>query len=137
MDIHQWQVIFLHFGRYLDEFEEYENYQKQDIRNGVNVGREFSEPHMAIVLSPNTLCKGDTILVVPITNYTEGDENHWDKIVLEKEEHRFLHKKSSIHLSGIRNVSKQRIYKSILPYIRKSLQKEIKRKLCSMLIVSP
>jgi len=31
---------------------------------------------MAIVLFPTTLCKGDTILVVPITNYTLNDEKH-------------------------------------------------------------
>ena len=54
---------------------------------------------MAIVLFPTTLCKGDTILVVPITNYTLNDEKHWDKIVLDN--YNFLHKKTK---TGIRVV---------------------------------
>ena len=84
---------------------------------------------MAIVLFPTTLCKGDTILVVPITNYTLNDEKHWDKIVLDN--YNFLHKKSSLHLSAIRNISKKRIIKEIRPYISKSIQRDIKNKLCS------
>ena len=132
-NIHQWQVILLHFGEYLDKFDTENSYCKDDLKNGVNVGREFSEPHMAIVLSPNALCKGDTVLVVPITEYTNGDERHWDKVVLEKDRYDFLYKKSSIHLSAIRNVSKKRITKEIRPYISKYLQKEIKRKICNML----
>ena len=97
----------------MDLFKDDKTYKKTDFINGVNVGREFSEPHMAIVLSPNPLCKGDTILVVPITNYTPNDENHWDKIVLDENKYNFLHKKSSIYLSAIRNISKKHIIKEI------------------------
>ncbi|SFP99738.1 type II toxin-antitoxin system PemK/MazF family toxin [Hydrogenimonas thermophila] len=131
--IHQWQVILLHFGEYLDKFDTESSYCKDDLKNGVNIGREFSEPHMAIVLSPNALCKGDTVLVVPITEYTNGDERHWDKVVLRKSKHSFLHKDSSVHLSAIRNISKKRIIKSILSHINKDVKKEIKDKICSML----
>jgi len=130
-EIHQWQLLLVHFGDYLDLFEDDKTYKKTDFINGVNIGREFSEPHMAIVLSPNPLCKGDTILVVPITNYTPNDENHWDKIVLDENKYNFLRKKSSIHLSAIRNISKKRIIKEVRAYIPKSLQRSIKNKLCS------
>jgi mRNA-degrading endonuclease toxin of MazEF toxin-antitoxin module len=129
IEIHQWQLLLIHFGDYLDLFETEKNYKKENFSNGINLGREFSEPHMAIVLSPTPLCKGDTILVVPITNYTLNDEKHWDKIVLDN--YNFLHKKSSIHLSAIRNISKKRIIKEIRPYISKSIQRDIKNKLCS------
>jgi mRNA-degrading endonuclease toxin of MazEF toxin-antitoxin module len=131
MDYHQWQVVFIHFGDYLEEFEEGRVYTKADFPYGVNVGREFSKPHMAIILSPNPLCRGDTILVAPITKYTPGDEERWDKIVLEKERESFLEKKSSIHLSAIRVVSKQRILRPIFPYIHKSTQREIKKRITS------
>jgi len=130
MDFHQWQVIFADFGRCWDLLPEGE-YSKEELKEGVNVGREFSDPHMAIVLSPNPLCKGDTILVVPITKYTEGDERHWDKIVLEPEENNFLRKKSAIHLSAIRAISKQRVRKEIRPYISKKIQRQIRDRLCS------
>ena len=56
-EIHQWQLLLVHFGDYLDLFEDDKTYKKTDFINGVNIGREFSEPHMAIVLSPNPLCK--------------------------------------------------------------------------------
>ena len=91
IEIHQWQLLLIHFGDYLDLFETEKNYKKENFSNGINLGREFSEPHMAIVLSPTPLCKGDTILVVPITNYTLNDEKHWDKIVLDN--YNFLHKR--------------------------------------------
>jgi len=54
-EIHQWQLLLIHFGDYLDLFKEEKIYKKSDFQNGINVGREFSEPHMAIVLSPNPL----------------------------------------------------------------------------------
>jgi hypothetical protein len=103
---------------------------------------------MGIILSPNPLCKGDTLLVVPITNYTPGDEHRWDKIVVhprrseeqrrECEEKRllcepFLQKKSSIHLSAIRMISKRRIIRSIYPYITKKCQREIGVRIASFL----
>jgi len=131
MNTHQWQLLLVHFGDYFDLLKEEENYKKEDLANGINIGREFSEPHMVIVLSPNPLCKGDTILVVPITNYTNNDENHWDKIVLEQNNYDFLRKKSSIHLSAIRAISKKRIIKEVRKYIPKSMQRSIKNKLCS------
>ncbi|MEO1941723.1 MAG: hypothetical protein ABGW77_02390 [Campylobacterales bacterium] len=149
-DYHQWQVIFVHFGFYWEELEE-RLYTKEELKNGVNVGREFSEPHMAIILSPNPLCKGDTLLVVPITNYTDGDEYRWDKIVIHpkrSEEQKvacgekrllcepFLQKKSSIHLSAIRMISKRRIICSIYPYITKRCQREIGTRVASFLGIS-
>jgi len=132
MEFHQWQVIFVDFGVYWEKLEE-RDYSKEELKMGINVGREFSNPHMAIVLSPNPLCRGDTILVVPITHYTIGDERHWDKIVLEPEENSFLKKRSAIHLSAIRGISKLRIIKEIRPYISKRIQREIKQRLISFL----
>ena len=38
---------------------------------------------------------------------------------------------SSIYLPAIRNISKKRIIKEIRPYISKSIQRDIKNKLCS------
>ena len=56
-EIHQWQLLLIHFGDYLALFEYEKIYKKTDFINGVNIERKFSEPHMAIVLSPNPLCK--------------------------------------------------------------------------------
>ena len=129
MNIHQWQLLYIDFGNYFDEFDINKNYKLENFQKGINLGREFSEPHLGIVISPSPLCKGDTFLIVPITNYTLNDEKHWDKIVIEH--YNFLHKKSAIHLSAIRGISKIRVKKVIREYIPKSLQKQIKNKLCS------
>ena len=129
----QWELIFVEFGEYIDKYNPNTTYNKTDFSEGVNLGREFSEPHMAIVISPVQLNKGNTVIVVPITNYTLGDERHWDKIVLRKTNFDFLSKDSSVHVGAIRSVSKDRISHMIRPFIHRDVQKEIKKKLCSFI----
>ena len=131
MNYNQWELVFVEFGEYIDLYEDDKDYVKADFSEGVNLGNEFSQPHMAIVFSPNVLNKGGNIIVVPITNFTPGDDRHWDKIVLEKEDYDFLSKKSSIHLGGIRSISKDRVIKTVRPFVSKDIQKEIRKKICS------
>ena len=127
----QWEIIFVEFGEYLDKYDSTLTYSKVDFSEGVNLGNEFSEPHMAIIVSPTILNNGGNITVIPITNYTNGDERHWDKIVLEQNDFNFLIKKSSIHLGGIRSISKYRVSRMVRPFIKRDIQKEIRKKLCS------
>lgn len=132
----QWEIIFLDFGEYIAKFRANTNYQTTDFGEGINIGCEFSEPHMAIIISPNPLNRGENIIVVPITEYTVGDDRHWDKIVLEKSDFNFLSKKSSINIGAIRSVSKDRVSGIVRPYINRDIQKEIKKKLCSFVGVN-
>lgn len=127
----QWEIIFLEFGEYINKYQDNTNYKKADFAEGVNLGNEFSEPHMAIIVSPNALNNGGNVTVVPITNFTRGDERHWDKIVLEQNDFNFLSKKSSIHLGGIRSISKDRVIRMVRPFINRDTQKEIRKKMCS------
>lgn len=127
----QWEVIYIEFGEYIDKYHSNQKYPKSAFAEGVNLGSEFSEPHMAIVISPNPLNKGNTIVVVPITEYTKGDECHWDKVVLEQNDFDFLTKKSAIHIGAIRSISKDRVIRTVRPFITRDVQKKIKVKLCS------
>lgn len=132
MAILQWELYHVEYGSFLSQFNSHSTYTIGDFEQGINKGSEFSEPHMCIVISPNPLNKGDAFVAVPITEYTPGDDRHWDKIVLKKADYSFLSKDSSIHLTAIRQISQNRIIRLVRPYIPSDLQKDIKSKLASI-----
>ena len=132
MGVFQWALYYVEYGSFLNQFNSHDNYLKCDFDQGVNKGSEFSEPHMCIVISPNPLNKGNTFVAVPITEFTLGDEKHWDKIVLKQENYDFLSKDSSIHVTAIRQISQDRIVNLVRTFVDDKLQKEIKRKIASI-----
>ena len=130
------RVIGVAFGEPINHLEQ-KNYQIEDIESlyGVNLYREFGEYHRCVIISKARFNYGGTILVIPISSYKEGDEKLDFKIVIDKDKQtkRFLRHKSSILVSHIRSISKDRIKHDYKVHIPIHYQKEISNRLISMI----
>ena len=105
----KWEVVIIEFGDIFDNLEN--SLIKEDLINGVNIGKEFSYKHYGVVLSPHFLNKYK-VVVLPITGKREKYNcNYNNMICLSKNRYTFLSKDSVILLNDIRSVSINRIEK--------------------------
>jgi mRNA-degrading endonuclease toxin of MazEF toxin-antitoxin module len=126
IDLNKYSLVLIEFGHHKTKFKED---IEETYRFGLNLGSEFCYQHMAIVVS--TEVKADEIAVVPLTTYSEGDENYPSNIIIDVDKYgHMVEHKTTIKTNHIRSIDKKkRIRKIIKPFISKTLQLKIEETL--------
>lgn len=136
-DIKQWEVIGVDLGEAEKYLKDDMGYSKKEIvedLKGVNLGAEMSKFHRCVVLLEGKFNKGDSILVAPFSSYKEGDDGIEAVLVVDYDEStkKFLEHKSTLQLTRLRSVSRQRINKHY-GFLPRGYSRKVIGKLKSML----
>jgi len=122
IELNKYSLVWVEFG---NPKSAYDVDDERTIHYGLNLGREFSYRHMAIVISNNIL--DDTIVVAPLTTYKNGDERYSTNVIIDIDKYsHMVYNKTTIKVGEVRSIDKKkRIKKIIKPFISKTLQLKI------------
>ncbi len=122
IELNKYSLVWVEFG---NPKSDYDVDNERTIDYGLNLGREFSYRHMAIVISNNI--KNDTIAVVPLTTYKNGDERYSTNVIIDVDKYaHMVFNKTTIKVGEIRSIDKKKRVKQIIrPFISKTLQLKI------------
>ena len=133
MDYKKWDIISVNFGISTKLIDEKEIFNKNIIceKKGININKEFSLLHMAVVISPSFLNKNGKIAVIPLTsfNHKKHSEKYLNQVVLYKKYYKNLQNDSVLLLNEIRSIDIKRITKKHNFHLKDFHKKIIQEKL--------
>ncbi len=114
MDYKKWDIVSVNFGISTSLIDESDIFDKNIImeKKGINLDKEFSLLHMAIVISPSFLNK-NKVAVIPVTSFAvkKHSPEYLNNFVLYKKYYKNLRNDSVVLLNEIRSIDIKRIIK--------------------------
>ena len=133
MDYKKWDIVSVNFGISTTLIENNEVFNKNKIieKKGINIDKEFSLLHMAVVISPFFLNKKGKLLVIPITSFDpkKHSPDYLNHFILSKKYYKSLKNNSVLLLNEIRSIDVKRITKKHNFHLRDTHKKVIQKKL--------
>ena len=133
MDFKKWDIISVNFGISTTLIGENEIFNKNKIieKKGINLNKEFSLLHMAIVISPSFLNKNGKLLVIPITSFNpqKHSSDYVNHFILNKKYYKSLKNDSVLLLNEVRSIDIKRITKKHNFHLKDTHKKAIQKKL--------
>ena len=133
MDYKKWDIISVNFGISTKLIDENEIFNKENIleKKGVNINKEFSLLHMAVIISPSFLNKNGKVVVIPLTSFNpeKHSEKYLNQVVLYNKYYKNLQNDTVLVLNEIRSIDIKRITKKHNFHLRDLHKKIIQEKL--------
>jgi len=129
----KWDVVSVNFGISTNLIDEKEIFNKNIIceKKGINIDKEFSLLHMAIIISPSFLNRKGKVLVIPITFFDpeKHSAEYMNHFILYKKYYKNLQNDSVLLLNEIRSIDIKRITKKHNFHLKDFHKKIIQEKL--------
>jgi len=129
----KWDIVSVDFGISTNLMNEKETFNKDIIceKKGININKEFSLLHMAVIISPSFLNKNGKVVVIPITSFNPEKHNaeYVNHFILYKKYYKNLQNDSVVLLNEIRSIDIKRITKKHNFHLKDFHKKIIQEKL--------